>query len=278
MGELQGTDQEHVFDLIDHHSLSLEQLYPNSDRRDAFLSRLQQFTQSDENLSKIVSVADGELAYLSESFVPQRPDPGKHNLAFVLGNPAPESIALQAMYAYEAGGKRYHRFWNVLQRTGILQFDVDAATLDPHEKMARLFGGQYSSPFNVYILPFYSLASPPSGLWNGVAGLQRLFAEAFPLVEQYDAAKVLTVLNERFQDGDTVLTFQKDAYAALQQHAEHARPYDYKQLFTEPLISDLRIPNGALLTVGCLLPTRLMYSGQTGKTLSELAREGNIAL
>lgn len=277
MGELQGRDQGHVFDLIDHHSLSLEQLYPNSDRRNAFLSRLQQFAQSDENLSKIVSVADGELAYLSESFVPQRPDTSKRNLAFVLGNPAPESIALQAMYAYEAGGKRYHRFWNVLQRTGILQFDADPAMLDPHEKMTRLFSGQYASPFNVYILPFYSLASPPGGPWNGVAGLQRLFAEAFPLVEQYDTARMLAVFNERFQNGDTLLTFQKDAYAALQQHAEHARLYDYKQLLTEPLVSDLRITNGALLTVGCLLPTRLMYSGQTGKVLSKLAREGNIA-
>ena len=180
------------------------------------------------------------------------------------------------MYAYEAGGKRYHRFWNVLQRTDILRFDADPATLDPHEKMARLFSGQYASPFNVYILPFYSLASPPGGPWNGVAGLQRLFAEAFPLVEQYDAARVLTIFNGHFHDGDTILTFQKDVYVALQQHAKHSHPYDYKGLLTQPLISDLRTPSGASLAVGCLLPTRLMYSGQTGEALSRLAREGSL--
>jgi len=240
------------------------------------LRRAESFTQSDENLPKILSVQNGELAYLSESYLPPQPDPDKRSLAFVLGNPAPESIAVKAMYAYEASGKRHHRFWNVLQKTGILQFDAEPTTLDPHEKMARLFSNQYTSPFNIYIIPFYSLASPPGGPWNGVAGVRRLFAEAFPLVEQYDSARVLNIFNTHFHDGDSVLTFQKDAYVALQQHAEHAQPYDYRQLLTEPLISDLRTPRGALLTVGCLLPTRLLYSAQTGGVLSRLAQQGSI--
>ena len=71
MGEFQGRDQEHIFDLIDHHSLQLTQLYPDQAHYAAFLGRLESFTQSDENLPKILSVENGELSYLSESFIPQ---------------------------------------------------------------------------------------------------------------------------------------------------------------------------------------------------------------
>lgn len=88
-----------------------------------------------------------------------------------------------ALFAYENNGKRYHRFWNVLEQTGIIMFDRPANTIPPHDKMQKLYAGDFASPFNVFIFPFYSFATPPGGRWSGVAGVKRIFGKAYKTLE-----------------------------------------------------------------------------------------------
>ena len=230
------------------------------------LGRVQDFIASDSSLAKIASCADDSLTYESESFVPERFAPCKSNLFFVAGNPAPHSIAHHAMYAYEGSGLRQHRFWKVLHRTGALRFSTaDPDEHSPEEKMRRLFTGDFTSPFNVCIIPFFSLASPPGGSWSGVGGLQRVFGRAFPEVVRAERAAVTRLLGDLGKPGDTVVVMQKDAYMALK--PPNAAPYDAKGLRIAPLSTTTA--HG--LDLLCIPPTRLMYSRVTMAALASLS-------
>ena len=255
--------------LIDRHHIALSKIYDEAELS-AFKLRLEEFIGSDPSLPQILSLEGDELVYDSESFVPPISDPTKKSVVLVLGNPAPESVAMQAMFAYENHGKRYHRFWRVLDETGILQFSENPDTIDPHEKMLRLYRGDYSSPFNVSIVPFYSLPTPPGGKWGGVAGLQRLFGNAFKRIEAYDLERVEQFFAARLEGGDTVVVFQKDAYLAILQSPEE-QVYDYRRLLQEPTVSTINTSGGAELNLVCMLPTRLLHSHQTKDALKKLS-------
>lgn len=109
--------------LIDPCRLALETLYSSVAERQSFMVRLREFVASDDTLPRIVNVRGNVLSYESESFVPPRLDLAKPSLFFVVGNPAPKSIALRAIYAHEgASAGRQHRFWKVMHSTGILRF------------------------------------------------------------------------------------------------------------------------------------------------------------
>lgn len=203
--------------LIDPCRLALEPLFLSVAERRSFMVRLREFVASDDALRQIVNVRGGTLGYESESFVPPQLDLTKPSLFFVVGNPAPKSIAQRAMYAHEGGGTdRQHRFWKVMHSTGILRFShCDPDVYQPHEKMQRLYAREYESPFNVHIVPFFSLASPPGGQWAGVAGLRKLFGNEFPGVVAAELAAVRELIDSRIKPGDCLIVLQKDAYIAL---------------------------------------------------------------
>jgi hypothetical protein len=254
--------------LIDECTLSLDRLYSTESGRHAFLSRLKSFADSDRVIPKIVWLADDKVHYESESFIPTRLDPSKPNLFLIVGNPAPDSVARRALYAYEGNGQRQHRFWRVLHATGVLRFSLlDPNSYSPHSKMRLLYAGEYISAFNVHIVPFFSLASPAGGQWSGVAGIQRLFARRFFDVVAAELAVLTELLDARAQQGDCVLVLQKDAYSALK--PVEAPTYDVTQLRRQPIVSHYKVPGVDLI---CLPPTRLLYSRVTQEALRSLTR------
>lgn len=258
-------------ELIDKCSFSWNELCSNETDKRAFLDRLQAFTGADPAAAEIIDVSDFGINYSSESYVPPATDANKANVVLILGNPAPESVAMGAMFAYENHGKRYHRFWRVLDGAGILRFPQDPDTLDPHAKMDKLYAGEYDSPFNIFIVPFYSFPTPPGGEWNGVAGIQRLFGSAFPVIATQDNERVQALFDAHLKDGDSILAFQKDAFIALSDSQEVPAPYNYKDLLQQPAISAFRSRSGASANLICMLPTRLLHSRQTKGALSRLA-------
>lgn len=258
-------------ELIDDCGFSWDELYSNPADKRAFLTRLHAFTDANPSAAEIVHVSDTGISYSSESYIPPVVDDTKPNLVLVLGNPAPESVAMGAMFAYENHGKRYHRFWRVLDEAGLLQFTRSPDTLDPHAKMKKLYAREYSSPFNVFIVPFYSFPTPPGGEWNGVAGIRRLFGNAFPTVATQDSKRVQTLFDTHLRDGDFVLAFQKDAFVALANTQSAPALYNYRNLLQGPAVSEFITGGGAHANLVCMLPTRLLHSGQTKKTLSRLA-------
>lgn len=253
-----------LLSLIDPCRIALEILYSNVAERQSFMVRLREFVASDDALPRIVNVRGNFLNYESESFVPPQLDLAKPSLFFVVGNPAPKSIALRAMYAHEgAGTERQHRFWKVMHSTGILRFSQhDSDVYQPHEKMQRLYAGRYESPFNIHIVPFFSLASPPGGKWAGVAGLRRLFGNEFHRVVSVELAAVRELIDARMKPGDCLIIFQKDAYMALK--PPQAPVYDGSLLKKSAIVS--KYTHDAVDLV-CLPPTRLLYSQVTQSVL-----------
>lgn len=253
-------------DLIDECRLELNRLLVGDGERCAFTKRFTEFCTADPFLPQLTELSTGALWYRSESFVPPNPRPSKPNLFLVVGNPAPESVSRGAMYAYEGAGTRQHRFWKVLHLTGIVCFsDLEPDTYSPAQKMQRLYTGQYNSPFNVYIIPFFSLSSPPGGPWGGVAGLQRLFGRHFTAIIAWERAAVRRLIDGCARGGDTVMTLQKDAYRALK--SVDAPDYDAPTLRKSPLVSEYAISGVQLV---CIPPTRLLYSQVTRLALLSL--------
>lgn len=250
--------------LIDPCRLALEVMFTRAAERQSFMARLREFVASDDTLPRIVNVRGDVLRYESESFVPPQLDLAKPSLFFVVGNPAPKSIVLRAMYAHEGGGtERQHRFWKVMHSTGVLRFSQrDPDVYLPHEKMQRLYAGEYESPFNIYIVPFFSLASPPGGQWAGVAGLRRLFGNEFQRVVAAELAAVRALIDPRIKAGDCLIVLQKDAYTALK--PPKAPAYNGSLLRCSAIVSEYTHDAVSLI---CVPPTRLLYSQVTQSVL-----------
>jgi hypothetical protein len=250
--------------LIDPCRLTLEALFTGATERQSFTVRLREFVGSDDALRQIVNVRGKVLSYESESFVPPQLDLGKPNLFFVVGNPAPKSILLRAMYAHEGVGvERQHRFWKVMHSTGILRFfQSDPDLCQPRERMKRLYAGHYDSPFNIHIVPFFSLASPPAGQWAGVVGLRRLFGSEFHRLVAAELTAVRGLIDSRMKPGDCLIVLQKDAYMALK--PPQAPVYDGSLLRSSAIVSKYTHDAVSLI---CLPPTRLLYSRVTQSVL-----------
>jgi hypothetical protein len=250
--------------LIDRCALALHELFPTRGEQTAFRSRFAAFGAADDSLQSIATIRRGELAYDSESFIPPSTHDAKPNLFLVVGNPAPHSVAVRSMYAYEGVTGRPHRFWRVMHTNGILRFPgLEAALCSPDERMRRLYEGDYESPFNLHIVPFFSLASPASGQWSGVAGLRRLFGGSFGKLLSAELSAIRDFMVARMQPGDSIIVFQKDAYLALRPAT--APDYDAVALRTTPLVGSYA-PEVQLV---CVPPTRLLYSKVTQAALRE---------
>jgi hypothetical protein len=258
--------------LIDMCSLAIDLAFPGEVDRQKFHERLDQFVAADKFTQHVIRLDGDTLRFESESLLPPKLVPEKPSLFFIVGNPAPESIARRAMYAFEGNGARQHRFWKVLHTTGVLRFsENDPDTHSPETKMNRLFGGQYWSPFNIHIVPFFSLPSPPGGPWSGVAGLRRLFGKKFPAIMHTELELLKGLLETRLRHGDSVLISQKDAYTAIK--PDSAPDYSSKAVRTAALES---WHGGADVTLACIPPTRLFYSTAIRSILTSLVQQATV--
>lgn len=255
--------------LIDSCALNLGALFSDEASHAAFLRRLSDYIASDQSLARIVRIEGDTMLYESESYVPAHIEGQKPNLFVIVGNPAPESVVLRAMYAYEGERGRQHRFWKVLHRTRVLRFsEADPDFYSPHDKMIRLYAGEYTSPFNLHIVPFFSLPSPPGGPWAGVAGLRRLLGPGFPQLMSAERSSVRELIGLRERQYDTVLVMQRDAYVALKPAS--APNYDGPSLRRAAIEAIYSIRGSRVL---CMPPTRLLYSQVTKTTLLQLVEE-----
>jgi hypothetical protein len=254
--------------LIDECLLEISALCGNDTGCRALRLQLRDFIASGESLGRITRLDGDTLFYESESFIPPRPDPAKPGIFFIVGNPAPDSVARRCMYAYEGSRGRQHRFWKVLHSTGVLRFSQPGpGTCPPEEKMRQLFAGEYDSPFNTHVIPFFSLPSPAAGPWGGVTGLRRLFGRYFAQVLSAERAAVRRLLDDRVREGDSILVLQKDAYLALR--GPQSPGYDTSLIRKQALHGPYG-SSGARLS--CIPPTRLLYSRVTRDVLLTLAQ------
>lgn len=257
--------------LIDECTLMLHSVFAREVDREAFEVRFVDFCAADRYLTQIVDLRPDSLRYKSESFIPLAPSSNRSNLFFIVGNPAPESVARGAMYAYEGAGTRQHRFWKVLHSTGVLRFShLESDAYSPEQKMQRLIAGNYESPFNVHIVPFFSLPSPPGGRWGGVAGLRRLLGLGFAQIVSAEHRVIRRLIETRARYGDLILVLQKDAYVTMK--PESAPAYDVLTLRTTPLNSHYGRSGVKLM---CIPPTRLFYSQVTRTALLSLVRKAS---
>lgn len=195
--------------------LKTKQLYPEPEEHRQFEARLNEFLKID-NASKIMDYNDGLLTYLTESIVP----PGGNTrlpLLLLFGNPAPESVLNKCIFAGEKG-KKEHRFWPALEKSGIIYFKNTTADINPQRTKA-LLDLDYCSDFRIGLTVFYSMPSPASDpKWNGVAGLRRLFhAKALRAIADSEKRRINHLI-VRFVAGEprgNILAFQKDAYLGI---------------------------------------------------------------
>jgi len=200
--------------------LNLLELYPNKDKRLDFQKRFDSFIESGTSNPWIFCLRDNILRYKSEVFVSDKCD-DRPPLLLLLGNPASHSVEAGMCFAYEKGGGE-HRYWKILNDTGILTF-VDQSPLSENyhitNEMKRnaLSELNYLSPFRIGIAVFYSLptsASDPK--WSGVNGVKRLLgAKAFETISIEEERRIDGLISKFLGDQGGIIAFQKDAYNRL---------------------------------------------------------------
>ena len=172
-----------IRDGIQEVSLNIKQLYSDEMERRQLDERLVKFLAIDQLHSKIFSLRGDSLVYLTEHIVPEKNDL-RPPLLMLFGNPAPQSVESEMYFASHSNGSE-HRIWRVLREVGFISFEHDANNTTERNRLRKraLYELTYHSPFRIGLAVFYSMPSPSSGQWSGVAGLRRLFwSEGFPRI------------------------------------------------------------------------------------------------
>lgn len=197
--------------------LDLSGLYPTINERLAFDTRFNDFIKSDSANQQIFTLQGDTLKYYSEVFISDRVD-NRPPLLLLLGNPASHSVAAGMCFAFEKSG-REHRFWRILEETGILTFlKQPSISTDPVEmnesKRNALLELKYLSPFRIGIAVFYSLPSSASDRrWSGVSGVKKLFrAKAFDRISLQEEKRIGILISKFMGPTGGIISFQKDAY------------------------------------------------------------------
>jgi len=197
--------------------LNVQNLYQNQGERNQFECRLCEFLKSDHSNNTIFWREGDSLAYRTEQIIPKRQD-NRKPLLMLLGNPASHSVKEEMFFSYERDGQE-HRFWKVLDKSGI--FPLSPENMDLHERnklrKQMLSDLNYCSLFSIGLAVFYSMPSPSSGKWAGVAGLKRLFRkEAFCRITEWERKRVNEIIKDFLSHRlGIVVAFQKDAYSKI---------------------------------------------------------------
>ncbi len=197
--------------------LNLRELYLAEDERCEFLDRFDEFSKSDIYNPRIYSLKDYTLKYYSEVFISDNIDK-RPPLLLLLGNPASHSVASGICFAFEKGGKE-HRFWRILDETGIITFNERIPNIEDTSKKNEMRRNalqelNYLSPFRVGIAVFYSLPSSSSDpKWSGVRGIRKLLgSKAFNVISQFEEKRILKLVSRFIGSTGGIISFQKDAY------------------------------------------------------------------
>ena len=237
-------------------SLNLAELYKDKAQLKIFNSKWEEFYNSDETNSHVLSRKGNIITYPHKSWIPTK-NSSRSSLLILSGNPAPHSVWKDIYYAYEGKG-REHRFWKVLRELGFV--DLYGNDIDIKNKFLNL---EYNSPFRLgfeVIFTFPSTASKPK--WSGVMGLERLFGRKY-LYQIYELEKprLKLVINSFFKNSSgLIIAMQKDAYNAVS-----TNKYNLKLAVEGKLLSKI---NG-IQVVGTP-PTRWLYTKKMKSLLTDI--------
>jgi hypothetical protein len=241
-------------------SLNIQELYSGlRNQKENFEQRLSDFLSSDDCSNKIFERQGDLLVYQTECIIPKKRD-SRRPLLLLLGNPACHSVKKGMFFSYEGDG-REHRFWKSLDESKILSFSIEEKDLDLRNEVRKqkLFDLNYDSPFRIGLAVFFSMPSPSSGKWGGVAGLKRLFRkEAFKRMSAREKERIGKLITEFVAPDGIVVSFQKDAY--LQIRSSDNRNYSLKEAMAGKL-EDVCQCN-CRIRLYCFAPTRLMQKNK----------------
>ncbi len=237
-------------------SLDIQELYhEQNDARKNFDQRLNCFLTDDYN-NKVFRPPDDILVYRTECIIPTKHD-SRRPLLLLLGNPASHSVKEEMFFSYERD-RQEHRFWKVLDESGVLSFSFETEDMDARNKLKKqkLFDLEYDSPFRIGLAVFYSMPSPSSGKWAGVAGLRRLFRkEAFDRITECERKRVNEMIKEFVSNRlGIVVAFQKDAYSQIK--SKDSECYNRKKTMTDGIKGKWQCNGNVPLY--CAAPTRNM--------------------
>lgn len=244
------------------------------DRFKEFLSNFHDFNGSGNcDMSQVCRMEGDFLIYETESIHPKEKKNGRTPLLLLFGNPAPHSVKERMFFSYERNWKE-HRFWKVLSESGIFTLDEQIDDINERNRLKKnkLLEVTYKSPFQIYLDVFYSMPSPATGKWSGVAGLKRLFGvNAFKRISESEKERVESLIKNHIGPKGMVLTFQNDAYERIK--LEGSPDYNRKKALAGGIKSKCKI--NPQIKLYCLAPTRLMHNNlDTLKKLIE-TQKGN---
>lgn len=211
--------------------------------------------------------AGNKLVYKTEVLIP-KVNKDRLNILMVLGNPAVHSVAERMFFSYEgAEGKwREHRFWRALRECKVLKFNSDLGkpsreNIDRINKYKRdcLLNGQYDSDFNIFLLPYFSFPTPPSGECNGVPGITKIVGkEIFKEMREfeYQRFKGIVLCN----DIKNVICFQKTN--ALKEIKQRTKCEQVKSILNDPRYPVYKLDDA-------LKHVTLYYAGSTKSILTD---------
>lgn len=160
--------------------------------------------------------AGNKLIYETEVLTP-KVNKSRLNVLMVFGNPAVHSVAERMFFSYEgAEGKwREHRFWRALRECKVLKFNsaLENPTCENSEKINKykrdwLLNGEYESKFNIFLLPYFSFPTPPSGVYSGVNGIRKIVGkEIFKEMKKLEFRRFKGIILGN--DINNVICFQK---------------------------------------------------------------------
>lgn len=200
-------------------TLNVAALYPDEKDRAGFEKRFWEFWNSSSCCrSRIFGPLGNTVTYLTECIIPNKLDT-RPPLLLLFGNPASHSVDSGMFFSYEGKGQE-HRFWKALRKAGILTLsgiiDKNSSTSEINKLKAELFDLTYHTDFRIGLAAYYSMPSPASKKWSGVAGLQKLFQkEAFDIITDCERHRIGRIIKEFVSSDGAVISFQKDAYSAI---------------------------------------------------------------
>lgn len=250
--------------------LNVRKLLEN--RFEEFRGNFSEFRRSDNSdISQVCRMEGDFLIYETESIHPKERKTGRMPLLLLFGNPAPHSVKERMFFSYERNRKE-HRFWKVLSESGIFRLDEQIDGIDERNKLKKkkLLEVTYQSPFQIYLDVFYSMPSPATGKWSGVAGLRRLFGtDLFKEITKWEKQRIEDTISRYIYPNGLILAFQKDAYVKTK--SENSPDYDIARKQTMEGNTQARCQFDNRIKLHCMAPTRLMYKNH--ETLQKLKKK-----
>ena len=248
-------------------SLNIRKLFENSTKLEEFEKRLCLFRDSDDYTCDIYGREKDELlTYQTETIVPIKIKVQRTPLLLLLGNPASHSVKEKMFFSFERN-RQEHRFWKVLNESGIFPFKSQVGNLDEHNQLRKqkLLNVDYNPPFCIALATFYSMPSPATCKWAGVAGVKRLLGKyGFEQITKWEKERIEDLIRRFAAPNGIVIAFQKDAFLQLRESDEPS--YSLRRAIAGELKD--RCQCYPEVDISCFPPTRLMYSSL--KQLEEL--------